>query len=172
MHLESQPMYLKDLRFRTRRKDGEQVRIVVATLMMEPFNASLCEVFAPGVKSKLFARDGNPTEDVLAMTVGAHAPLLLASLSTAPDLGRPTLALTHVELDRKVVVRRDKETPQYSANVRLSFEYPAANDLLLLATHLGSQFFVELEDQQATLDYGALSEDEKANVRREAVATA
>lgn len=161
MQLERTPMYLKDLRLRTKEIDGETKRIVVLTMMIEPFTRATCEALVPGVKSKLFAADGNPTEDLLQVTAAAHAPLLIVRLYSSTDHPVPALTLPDVELERKVAIRRDKETPSYSARLKLIFSYPAADHLLLLAHNVNSQFIVSLEDQQPGLEQPPATDKQK-----------
>lgn len=161
-------MYVRKIEFKTKKKDGDTFKVVVLSLMMEPFSKDLCKSFAPGAVSKLFKQDGTPADDMLQIVVGAHAPLLLVKLSTAPDLGRPTLALDSVELVKRLAVRRDKETPQYSATIKIEFSYPDAANLLLIANALSTQFFVEMEQLNGNL-YDGQDEPTLAEQRELAV---
>lgn len=165
MQLAKQPMYLKSVTFKARKKADDKSKMVVASLMMQPFDRKLAEALAPGVTSKLFARDGQPVEDVLEMQVGVHCELLLVEFRSAPDLKRPTIKLDTVELSRRLKVRRDKETPQYAATLQFMFDYPDADDLLMLVQNINSQFFISVEEQAPQLR----EEDTHADARRRAV---
>lgn len=169
MQLTKQPMYLRSVTFKARKKKDDDGKMVVASLMMQPFDSKLAEALAPGVRSKLFGRDGQPVEDVLEMKVGVHSELLLVEFRSAPDLKRPTIRLDTVELSRRMTVRRDKETPQYAATVQFNFSYPDADDLLALVQNINSQFFVSLEEQAPQLreeDEEATDDDDRDAVQQ------
>lgn len=151
MQLSKVPMYLRDLRFKTEKDDGDEVRIVVAALRIAPFTPELCEIIAPKVKSRIFNREGNPTDDILTLTAGVHTGDMRMTLQMAPDQ-KPTMALDYVQMDPKLRIRRDKETPIFEGTLLMSFTYPDAKSLLALAHALNTQLFVSLDEMQPELE--------------------
>lgn len=152
MELLKVPMYLRDLRFKTEQDDGDEVRIVVAAFRLAPFTPELCDVIAPRVKTRIFGREGNPVDDILTLTAGVHSGDMLMELHSAPDTTRPVMRLQYVQMDPKLRIRRDRETPVFEATLLMSFAYPEAKHLLALAHALNTQMFVSLEDMQPALE--------------------
>lgn len=153
MELDKLGIYLKNLAITSERKEGKDEKVIVLTCTVEPFNQELAEAMVPGVKSKLFGRDGNPAEDMLDLTLGMHAPnYFAAAFRRAPDLKRPSIGpLSTVRLERKLKVRRDKETPAYAASFKLNLPFPSAEDLQFLAHNVSSQMWLTLVEEQGRL---------------------
>lgn len=153
MELEKVGTYLKSLTIKTERRGETETKIIVASLAIEPFTQALAEILVPGVKSKLFGRDGNPAEDMLDLTLGMHAPnYFAAKLFRAPDLQRPSVkTISAVKLDPKLKIRRDKETPVFAALLKLNVPLPTADDLLFLVHNVSSQVWLTLVEEQGNL---------------------
>ena len=153
MELDKLGIYLKNLAITTERKEGKDEKVIVLTCTVEPFTRELSETMAPGNKTRLFTGDGNPAENVLDMTLGMHAPnYFAAAFRRAPDLKRPSIGpLATVRLERKLKVRRDKETPAYAASFKLNLPFPSAEDLQFLAHNVSSQMWLSLVEEQGRL---------------------
>jgi hypothetical protein len=168
MQLDRVPMYLADLRFATERvtEDEDQTsrRVVVPVFRIEPFTRDVAAKLVPGALSKLFeVGSGNPTDDLQKIELGLHAPLVTLELRQAGDTV-PSVEVTDVRLTPRIVVRRDKETPTYSALLKLNFQYPSAKDLLFLAHALNTQLLVTLVEQQIEMDLQPDEADEQEPV--------
>lgn len=163
MELDKLGIYLKNLAITSERKDGTDSKVIVLTCTVEPFNSELAEIMVPGVKSKLFGRDGGPAEDMLDLTLGMHAPnYFAAQFRRAPDLKRPSIGpMGTVRLERKLKVRRDKETPAYAAAFKLNLPFPSAEDLQFLAHNVSSQLWLSLVEEQGRLVDAKDEEDEE-----------
>lgn len=153
-------MYLRSVTFKGKPKKSDPGKLCVTTLQMQPFDATLAQEFAPGIRPKLFSRDGQPVEEILNIEIGLHTThVMLVKFHMAPDT-RACIGLDTVEIGRRMKIRRDKETPQYAATLTLIHDYPAAKDLLALVQNINAQYFVSIEEQEPLLTAEEDDEDE------------
>ena len=50
------PIYLREVKFSTEKKDGETRKIVACTLLVSPFTAAMAEELGPGIREHVFKR--------------------------------------------------------------------------------------------------------------------
>lgn len=134
-------------------KDGkkrERRRVCVLSFQLQPFTATHASDLS--IKARLFAAgDGEPLKDVLSTTLAIATPPQRVNIRLAPDQDISSVELYATLVAPKIVVRRDREGPVYSATINIVSDYPSGDNLLLLMQRVTEQFFVTLETEQGTL---------------------
>lgn len=131
-------------------KDGsDRRRVLVLSFQLQPFTIEMASDL--DIARHLFGRGGDPLPDVLATTLAIVTPVLKVSIRSAPDLPQATVIIDDAECSPKIVVRKDKEGPVYSATLVLIADYPKGDDLLFLMQRVTEQFFLTLEPGQGDL---------------------
>jgi hypothetical protein len=143
------PMLVKDVRFKTETVDGEERKVVVIALVIDPLGKKLAEMLAPGVVGKVFNGDAKPADDFAGCDVKLHSDLVTLDLRKTSDSVRPSITLLDVQLGK--TLRLVADTDRYVGGLMASFRYPEARDLLTLANHVGAQFWISMKTQQGKL---------------------
>lgn len=135
------------------------IKIVVMTLLVQPFTADLAEEL--GLKRHLFALNtGEPLENVISTQLKIAPSLQKVGIAMAPDT-RDSVTIRDVTVHNSVAIRRDKEGPIFAATFRLSFELPDADTIQWLAREYTEMaYFVFEPDGQRTLDEAAAAEED------------
>ena len=152
-------MYLKTLKGRDdTREDGTKRRVLVLGWQLEPFTAKHAN--ALGVKSHLFNSKGDPHAHVhrIELDITTEGPQRIR-LSRAPDTKTPIaemptgLELHNVAVEPVINVRKEGETPSYSAKLTLVTDgLPLdVKDYLYLFQGQTAQHFLTFEVEQGDL---------------------
>lgn len=148
MLTEQTALYLSDLRFRTKDVDDATVKLVECVWTLEPFTAVHADAF--GVKGRLFSlSDGEPLADLSGASLDIQIPQQRMEVRRGPDQARPSVEIAYVDIDGRLVVKRDDT--QYCATFKTRCDYPVANALLLLAHGVKEQHFVTFAPEQPEL---------------------
>lgn len=152
MELEKLPVYLSDLKIKAAKK-GEPAKILVASLVIQPFTVEISESLELDVKTKLFTRDGNPAESVNDIGLSKLFKYYFAAQIFRTDQQvRASVKLDTVKLLPAVNVRRDKETPIYVATIKIQFDFPSEpKDLVWLCGAVNTSLWVTLVEEQGRL---------------------
>lgn len=153
MFKENIPIYLKKVTFASEKKDGETRKICRLAMVIAPFTAELAESVGAGLRRHLFkTTDGEALDDVLdlrwAMSVTSLQEM---RIKLAPDQPGSVIVVQNCRADKKLRIRRDKETPTYEARFNLDFPYPIADVLQFLANNQNEQLIVSLQDEQTNM---------------------
>lgn len=152
MELEKLPVYLSDLKIKAAKK-GEPAKILVASLVVQPFTVDISESLELDVKTKLYTRDGNPAESVSAITLSKLFKFYFAAQIFRTDQQvRPSVKLETVKLLPAIAVRRDKETPIYVGTLKIQFDFPEEpKDLVWLCGAVNTSLWITLLEEQGRL---------------------
>lgn len=152
MELEKLPVYLSDLKIKAAKK-GEPAKILVASLVVQPFTVEISEQLELDVKTKLYTRDGNPAEAV--NTIGLTKLFkyyFAAQIFRTDQQVRPSVKLDTVKLLPSIAVRRDKETPIFVGTLKIQFDFPTEpKDLVWLCGAVNTSLWVTLVEEQGRL---------------------
>lgn len=161
MELEKLSVYLSDLKIKAAKK-GEPAKILVASLVVQPFTVEISESFELDVKTKLYTRDGNPAESVQNITLTKLFKYYFsAAIFRTADNVRPSVRLETVKLLPSIAVRRDKETPAYVGTLKIQFDFPTEpKDLVWLCSAVNTPLWINLVEEQGRLIEDDEDEDE------------
>jgi hypothetical protein len=155
--------YLRDVSSREEKEeDGTTRKCMVLSMQLQPFTADQANEL--NIKTRLFDSRGEAHPDVLnaTLSVDVHG-LQSVTFFRAPDAEMPqSLTLRNVTVESKAKVRKDGETPQYSAGFILVTDgMPGKDALLYLFEGQSEQHFLTFENEQGDL----LENDEQAAER-------
>ena len=146
------PVYLREVRFGTEKKDGETRKIVQCALVVAPFTSEMAEELGAGIREHVFRRtDAQPIENLAEVKFKINVPLQQLRVKLAVDQTRDMVLIENVNVDSELKVRRDKETPTFEATIWIDFPYPTAETLLLLANQQNEQIVVSFYDSQRNM---------------------
>lgn len=146
------PVYLRDVRFSTEKKDGETRKIVQCGIVIAPFTSAMAEELGPGIREHVFKRaDGEPLDQLAEVKFKLNVPLQQVRIKLAPDLPGDTIQIENVRIDPELKLRRDKETPTIEATLWMDFPYPTPEILMFLANQQNEQILVSFYDTQGDL---------------------
>lgn len=117
--------------------------------VIQPFAKETADRIIAKAASKLFGRDGAPSEDFKKADVflSGNGHYHLAELYRSPDNQRPKVATNDVKLAPTLAVRRDKETPDLVATLKFDFPFFGEDDaksFLWLANAVHTQVWLSL----------------------------
>lgn len=145
--------YLRDVSSREEKEeDGTTRKCMVLSMQLQPFTADQANEL--NIKTRLFDSRGEAHPDVLnaTLSVDVHG-LQSVTFFRAPDAEMPqSLTLRNVTVESKAKVRKDGETPQYSAGFILVTDgMPGKDALLYLFEGQSEQHFLTFESEQGDL---------------------
>lgn len=163
------PVYLREVKFSTEKKDGETRKIVACTLMVSPFTAAMAEELGSGFREHVFKRtDGEPLDQLAEAKFKVNVPLQELRIKMAPDQPAETVFIQNVRVDPEFKVRRDKETPTIEATFWIDFAYPTPEILMFLANQQNEQIICSFHDQQLNmLDEQRTEEEKKPRLKKQ-----
>lgn len=145
--------YLRNISPREeKQEDGERRKCMVLDFQIEPFTPE--QAAELNVKTRLFSSDGEPHPNVISAALGINVGgNQQVTFFRAPDAEMPqSMILRNVKVENKLRVRKDGETPAFSAKVTLVTDgMPDPKDLLALIEGHASQFFLTFETEQGDL---------------------
>lgn len=163
--------YLRNIGPREEKEEGGdgKRKCLVMDFQLQPFTPE--QAGELNVKTRLFSSDGEPHPNVIACALGIEVGgNQKVTFFRAPDDEMPqSLTLRNVKVEPKLRVRRDGETPFFSAKLTLVTDgMPDPKDLLALIEGHASQFFLTFETEQGDLLEGAeQTEARKPGLRKQ-----
>lgn len=163
MELTDQPCYLASVHFfEDRRKDSDGGSVVEITLEFQDLGPDLCDAINPGVRSRLFTRDGGkPVDELAAATINIPVKLHVVHLAAASGV-KPNITMTEAEPRPSFKVRRLKKAPQYVGTLKFTATHPDKHLLEQLVYGLRKQHRLTVAPQQGSIDDVALQPKEPA----------
>lgn len=163
MELTDQPCYLTALHFfENRKKDSDGGSLVEITLEFTDLGPELCDAINPGVRARLFAREGKPVDELASAAINLPVALHIVHLAPAP--GMPAaITITEAEPRPTLKVRRLKKAPQYVATLKFAAAHPDRDLLAKLVDGLRKQHRLTVVRQQGLLE-DATQQDESPRI--------
>lgn len=158
------PMMLTDVTFTTEVEDEETHRIVVCTFAIAPFTVAHAD--ALNLRTVLFeASSGEPRHALDAVVCSIAVEDQRLSFYAVPDIDRPSLVLPNVRIEDKLraKIKHDREPLSVDAVLKVSFQYPTAEQLLIIASGVNETHWLTFEPEQGDL---LTAEDDAEPIRR------
>lgn len=145
------PMMLNSVTFTSEVVDDESRRVVVCDFLLSPFTGAQAE--ALNVRSLLFDSSGQPKTAIETVVLNITVPPQHVTFAMAPDQAERRIAFDAVQIAEKlrVKVKRDRESPVCEATLKVSFRYPAADELLYVANGVKDTHYLTFEQEQGDL---------------------
>lgn len=159
------PMLLADVTFTTESADEETHRIVVCTFALMPFTTQHANDL--NIRSLVFDSQGLPKPSIEQMIVRVDVPPQRLTFAMAPDQSSPRVVMRDVEIESRlrVKVKQDRDPPAVEAVMKISFQYPTADDLLYIANGVNDTHYLTFESEQGDL-LTSVAEDSEGTVPR------
>lgn len=146
MQLNAVPVYLKDVTFKMEKVRDKDVRVVVASLFIQPLSQEIAE--AMGVDAELYTAKNVPNPILrrgdleLGQGKKTHKIELHSTIDGSTD---PIFYTEDAFVGPVLKARRDKEAPIFAGTIEINFLYPPANQLLAIVNGINEQFWITLE---------------------------
>lgn len=143
------PMTLTDVTFTTEVEDEETRRIVVCTFALAPFTPAHADDL--NVRSLLFdSSTGLLKPAIETVVLNINAPDQRLTFAMTPDQAERRIVLPNVAIEEKLraKVKRDREPAVCEAVLKVSFQYPTADQLLYIANGVTDTHYLTFEPEQ------------------------
>jgi hypothetical protein len=144
-----------------KRKDGE-VKVIVLTLRVQPFDAKLATALHPDVRTTLFKLSHpDPHPHLARVNFSLGVPRQALDIYATPDTANATMRLDHVKVTG-IYARTEKGMTGYACVLKATFGPVSDKELGFVEAWRNGMRFVSFEEADSSVDFEDETSDDDA----------